>query len=179
MRRREFLGGTAALPAAAKASWLVPSAHAQLPIIGPPRREPTPAGRNHWWSNWPATFGYVCPTIYYPQSLSEISDVIKGITNSGQSVKAVGAGWSFTDASLPFIDQGEVNLVSILLRGKTATQNLSGILQGLNGATQSPMDLVPEALGNRLNAVQVYDHEFNDVLGPRRELGALQQRKYY
>jgi len=159
MRRREFLGGTAALPAAAKAGWLVPFAHAQLPIIVPPGREPTSAGPNHWWSNWPATFGYVCPTIYYPQSLSEISDVIKGITNSNQSLKAVGAGWSFTDASLPFRDQTEVNAVSILLRGKSATRNLSGILQGLNGATQSPMDLVPEALDNQLASVQVYDQQ--------------------
>lgn len=104
-----------------------------------------PPVAGHWWQNWPQTFGYVCQHRSFPRSLPEISQAILG-SRIDQNVKAVGGGWSFSDAALPFRTQGEVNRVSTLLRGASGTQDVSRILQNINDVTSTPMDLLPEAV---------------------------------
>ncbi len=136
-----------------------------MPLVGP----------DHWWSNWPATFGYVCGQIFYPRSIPEISAAIRAVPPGGDHfIKAVGGGWSFTDAALP----GGVQGVSILQSGRGGTQNLSGILQSLPNPTTTPMDLVPEVVNQELALLTHYDYTTttqvvaagsnNPLLGPRK-----------
>jgi hypothetical protein len=108
-----------------------------------------PEVTGYWWQNWPQTFGYVSPARALPRSLPDISEAIAGASAEGQRarvLKAVGGGWSFTDASLPFQTQPEVDQVSTVLRGEPGTQDLHNVLQGINNSTASPMDLWPEAV---------------------------------
>jgi hypothetical protein len=95
-------------------------------------------GTNQWWSNWGATYGYVCGQILYPQSVDDITAAIlfqpAHVPNPPKvPVKVVGGGWSFTDASLPFGSQTEVDAVSIQKAGANAAENLTGIIQVLKG----------------------------------------------
>lgn len=96
----------------------------------------------YYWRNWPQTFGYVTQERFYPRTLTEISTAIKAV--GGRPVKAIGGGWSFSDASLPLRTQKEVDRISILKRGADGTEDFSHLLQGLKGVTDSPVDLQPE-----------------------------------
>jgi hypothetical protein len=112
-------------------------------------------GPNHWWSNWPATFGYVAEKIFFPQSVQEISAAIEAVPGGGDTfIKAVGGGWSFTDAALP----GNIHGFSIQEFGASGTQDLSGVLQGLPNPMATPMDLLPETLDNELPAATQYNY---------------------
>ncbi len=120
--------------------------------------QPTVVG--YWWQNWPQTFGYVSPPRSFPQSLPEISQAIVGAPGAvapGPAVKAVGSGWSFTDAALPFGTQAAVDQASTLLRGTSGVQDLSHILQGLNDVTASPMDMWPETAAGDVAFSTHYD----------------------
>src|SRR5262249_14161426 len=80
---------------------------------------PGPPRGGYWWQNWPRTFGYVAPFRIVPRS---VDDIATAVANAGaghvmKPVKAVGGGWSFTDAALPFLTQAEVDQASIRLRG--------------------------------------------------------------
>ena len=121
-----------------------------------PRCSEQPGIVGHWWQNWPWTFGYVSSARSYPRSLPEISQAITAVP-TGQTTKAVGGGWSFSDASLPFKTQAEVDRVSIQRIGASGTEDLSHVLQGLNGVTSSPMDLFPEAVAGDLTFSTHYD----------------------
>src|SRR5262249_1290501 len=95
-------------------------------------------------------FGYVSPPRAFPRSVKDISEAIAGdapvgtVPVPGPPLKAVGGGWSFTDASLPFQTQAEVDDVSTQIRGAWRTRDMQKVLQGLNSSTASPMDLMPE-----------------------------------
>jgi hypothetical protein len=110
----------------------------------------------HWWQNWPQTFGYVCQHRSLPRSLAAVSQAILSGTVD-QNVKAVGGGWSFSDAALPFRTQGEVDRVSTLLRGASGTQDVSRLLQTINDVTSTPMDLLPEAVASAVSLSTRYD----------------------
>lgn len=112
-----------------------------------------PAG--HYWKNWPWTFGYVTTSRAYPRSLEEISKAV--VDAGGGPIKAVGGGWSFSDASLPFRTQAEVDEASTLLAGATATEDLSHVLQGLGSTIDSPIDLQPEAVAGDLKVSTQFD----------------------
>jgi hypothetical protein len=120
-------------------------------------------GTNHWWSNWGASHGYVCGQVIYPQSVQEIAAAIfyQPIHQRHPPhvpVKAVGGGWSFTDASLPFQSQADVDAVSIQKMGANATENLTGIIQVLSGnQTTQPMDLTPEKVDQALDVTTYYN----------------------
>jgi hypothetical protein len=119
-----------------------------------------PQVSGYWWQNWPQTFGYVSPLRALPRSLPEISAAIVGGApdrERARALKAIGGGWSFTDASLPFTTQPEVNQVSTALRGAAGTQDLHNVLQGLDNSTSSPMDLWPEAVDSALSFSTRYD----------------------
>ena len=106
------------------------------------RCQPGPTG--YYWRNWPQTFGYVTPYRFYPLTVGEISSDIRNVARLNPPIKAVGGGWSFSDASLPIKSQPEVDAVSILHRGADGGEDFSHVLQGLNGVTNSPIDLQPE-----------------------------------
>src|SRR5579864_1021473 len=114
---------------------------------------PGPAG--YYWRNWPQTFGYVTNGRVYPRTLKEISDAINS-TGVGL-IKAVGGGWSFSDAALPFKTRQEIDRISILEHGANGTEDFSHVLQGLNGVTNSQVDLQPENVAGDLAVSTHYD----------------------
>lgn len=82
-----------------------------------------------------------------------VDDLVNAVIGTGTvdnpdltPVKAVGGGWSFTDASLPFITPGEVDRASLIKRGTWQRQDFRGILQGLNDSYPTPFDPWPEAV---------------------------------
>jgi hypothetical protein len=141
-----------------------PALTGRLEVVegGPPIVLVLPAGVprtgiNHWWTNWPATHGYVCENIFYPQSVGEISDAIKTIKLDA-SIKAVGGGWSFSDAALPFATHAQFDAASIQIIGTGATENLSQVIQVLSGnQTPQPIDLTPEKVAQVLSTSTHYD----------------------
>lgn len=146
LTRRGFLTGSAAPYVSAKlGNWytFVAATDTSTNVI-PPRKPipPIPTALSERWTNWPQTFEYICQTVYYPKTITELSDAV-GKISAGTTVKAVGGGWSFTDATFPFGDQNDVNAVSIVASGKSFTDNLSSVLQGLPNKPV-PIDLVPE-----------------------------------
>ena len=114
---------------------------------------PGPPG--YYWRNWPQTFGYVTDGRIYPRSLKEISAAIK--STGKRPIKAIGGGWSFSDAALPFRTQSEIDRISILERGADGAEDFSHVLQGLNGITNSPVDLQPENVDGDLPLSTHYD----------------------
>jgi FAD binding domain len=99
----------------------------------------------------------VCENISYPQSVGEISDAIKTIKLDA-SIKAVGGGWSFSDAALPFATHAQFDAASIQNIGAGATENLSQVIQVLSGnQTPQPIDLTPEKVAQVLSTSTHYD----------------------
>jgi len=116
-----------------------------------------------WWENWGQTFGYVVPKRVIPRSLD---DLVKAIIGSGNvdrpettPVKAVGGGWSFTDASLPIQQADDVEKISILDKGRPGQQDLHDILQGLSDSAAAPMDLFPGAVARNSAFSTMYNQK--------------------
>ena len=104
-----------------------------------------------WWENWSQTFGYVvAPATIVPHTLPELAAAVAGA--SGRNVpgfipvKAVGGGWSFSDASLPLQDSVGVDQVSIELKGRPGQQDMQSLLKYLSSRAAQPMDLLPGAV---------------------------------
>ena len=108
----------------------------------------------YYWQNWPQTFGYVTDGRIYPRNLHELSEAVRLAT---RPTKTVGGGWSFSDASLPFRTQPEIDSISIKERGADGTEDFSHVLQNLNGITSSPVDLQPENVDGDLPLSKHYD----------------------
>ncbi len=115
----------------------------------------------YWWENWPQTFGYVAPFRVVPRSLAELAAAVVGSGNVDRPdltpVKAIGGGWSFTDAALPFRAQAEVDGASILKSGAWRQEDMRHVLEGMNDLHARPMDLLPEALDRNLAFSTMYD----------------------
>jgi len=109
-----------------------------------------------WWQNWPLSFGCVIEQRFYPRTVDEIATAITTVGND-QPIKAVGAGWSFTDAALPFKTSAELERVSTLERGARGMEDMSLVLRGINNRTESPMDLLPERIADDLTIFSRYD----------------------
>jgi hypothetical protein len=126
-----------------------------------PLRGPQPRVSGHWWQNWPQTFGYVSPPRVVPRSVDGIVKAIQQISAPAVRVpgriKAVGGGWSFTDAALPFKTQVDVDRASTLLRGAHQKRDLRHVLEGLNDVTSSLMDTHPAAVAENLEVSRRYD----------------------
>jgi hypothetical protein len=56
---------------------------------------------NHWWQNWSKTHAYVAEKMFFPKSVAEVVEAIQTAEADCRPVRAVGGGWSFSDASLP------------------------------------------------------------------------------
>ncbi len=115
--------------------------------------------QGYYWQNWPVVFGYVTPNRRYPRSLADIVAAVQEAAQKGLPIKAVGGGWSFSDASLPIQTQGAVDAVSIAKRGANGAQNFKNILQGLNNNTTLPADFLPENIESTLAVSQTYDQK--------------------
>ena len=61
----------------------------------------TISGRDHWWQNWSKTHAYVAERMFFPRSAAEISAAIRAAEAECRPLRAVGGGWSFSDAALP------------------------------------------------------------------------------
>jgi hypothetical protein len=59
------------------------------------------SGSNHWWQNWSKTHAYVAERMFFPRRPEDIADAVRGAEADQRSLRAVGGGWSFSDASLP------------------------------------------------------------------------------
>jgi hypothetical protein len=58
-------------------------------------------GPNHWWQNWSKTHAYIAERMFFPRNTDDIAWVIKQAEALQRPIRAVGGGWSFSDASLP------------------------------------------------------------------------------
>ncbi len=56
---------------------------------------------NHFWQNWTKTHAYVASTMCFPTSVDEVGAAVRLAEASSLPLRAVGEGWSFTDAALP------------------------------------------------------------------------------
>ena len=56
---------------------------------------------NRWWQNWSKTHAYVAQKAFFPTSVDEIVEAIQATEADQRPLRAVGGGWSFSDASLP------------------------------------------------------------------------------
>ena len=104
-----------------------------------------------WWENWSQTFGYVVtPATIVPHTLHELVTAVAGSGSRDRldftPVKAVGGGWSFTDAALPLQDSVSIDKINIMLKGRTGQQDLHDITQFLSSRAAQPMDLLPGAI---------------------------------
>jgi hypothetical protein len=117
----------------------------------------TAGQEGYYWQNWPFVFGYVTPNRRYPRSLADIVVAVQEAAQQEIPTKAVGGGWSFSDASLPMQTQAQVDAVSIAKRGANGTQDFNNVLQGLNDGTILPADFQPESVESDLAASQTYD----------------------
>jgi hypothetical protein len=131
----------------------VPDPVATLPL--------TAARAGYWWENWGQTFGYVAPFRVVPRSLGDIVAAVigKGTVDGPDltPVKAVGGGWSFTDAALPFTSQAEVDQASIMQRGGWQLRDVQNVLEGLSNSGVIAMDLLPEAVTRNVGFSTTYD----------------------
>src|SRR5262249_38797198 len=59
------------------------------------------AGSNHWWQNWSKTHAYVAERAFFPRRPEDLADAIGTAEADQRALRAVGGGWSFSDASLP------------------------------------------------------------------------------
>ncbi len=104
-----------------------------------------------WWENWSQTFGYVvAPATIVPHTLAELVAAVAGSGSREREdfipTKAVGGGWSFTDASLPLQDSAGVDKVSIMQKGRSGQQDMQNLLKYLSSPAAEPMDLLPGAV---------------------------------
>jgi hypothetical protein len=56
---------------------------------------------NHYWQNWSKTHAYVARLMCFPTSVDEVGAAVRLAEASRLPLRAVGGGWSFSDASLP------------------------------------------------------------------------------
>ena len=59
------------------------------------------SGQNHWWQNWSKTHAYIAEQMFFPRNADDIAWAIQQAEARQRPIRAVGGGWSFSDASLP------------------------------------------------------------------------------
>lgn len=82
-----------------------------------------------WWQNWGWKYAYVTPEKLLPETLEELVTYVASL-GVNRKTKAVGGGWSFTDASLPFDSEEAVDNVSMEKRGIGGTHPVRRLLEG-------------------------------------------------
>lgn len=100
-----------------------------------------------WWCNWARTYGYLAAEVAHPRNLAELVGAVKADPNT--LVRAVGGGWSASDATLPFKTTGEAMLVSIGAHAVPTMPNVGldpgagSLLQNFDGGLRPPLDRAP------------------------------------
>ncbi|UZO82380.1 FAD-dependent oxidoreductase [Aquimarina sp. ERC-38] len=107
-----------------------------------------------WWNNWFWSYGFVSYNINKPKTLEELIEIVKN--NQGNTIKAVGGGWSFSDINLPLQEQNEVSQVSIFGKGKGNSVDLSKVFRHMNNFGL-PMDNYPQEVARSLNHSSDYN----------------------
>src|SRR5438270_9815127 len=55
----------------------------------------------HWWQNWSKTHAFVTERMFFPKSAGDVAGAIRSAEAGHRPLRAVGGGWSFSDAALP------------------------------------------------------------------------------
>jgi hypothetical protein len=123
----------------------------------------------YWWENWSQTFGYVAPFRHVPRTLEDLVKAVQGSGNVDRPdttpVKAVGGGWSFSDASLPLTTGAEVDRASLVLHGRWQQVDVRSLLEGRSpegggtDAVREPMDLHPQRVVRTKDLLSTYDQK--------------------
>jgi len=128
--------------------------------------ESRPDITGYWWENWGQSFGYVAPFRLVPRSLPELVADVRGPMQRRPDttpVKAIGGGWSFTDASLPLTSEDAVRRVSLSERGRWQHVDVRQLLEGRDpegGGTEStaqPIDVEPARAARAVQFLTSYD----------------------
>ncbi|NHZ83261.1 hypothetical protein F2P44_28900 [Massilia sp. CCM 8695] len=82
-----------------------------------------------WWQNWGWKYGYVAHEKFIPDTLEALVAYVASLSPN-QKTKAVGGGWSFTDAALPFDTAAAIDNVSMEKRGIGGKQPVRRLLEG-------------------------------------------------
>ena len=56
------------------------------------------------WTNWPGTVSVQLPRVYRPSKVGNVVQAVKDAEAAKKRIRAVGSGWSFSDATLPAPD---------------------------------------------------------------------------
>ena len=117
----------------------------------------------YWWSNWGKTFAYSPRKTFVVESLDDIVAAVQG----SDRIRAVGGGWSFTAASLPFRLASEVDAVSLdehrtsAIPNRVAAQQPQKALAGLG--IEIPVDATPLLMDELVDTAA--DDETQKALG--------------
>ena len=114
-------------------------------------------GLNHWWQNWPKTHAYVAKQMFFPTTVLAICDSVQRAEKDGVPVRAVGGGWSFSDASLP----GSVATNRPTVVGADAIAQFLPLAQGFPADTQASVATIDANPNNLIS----YDQSNDRVLG--------------
>ena len=99
-----------------------------------------------WWQNWGWKYAYVAHEKFLPASLEELTGFVASL-DADKRTKAVGGGWSFTDASLPFDTLEAVDNVSMEKRGIGGKQPVRRLLEGApDSYREFPFDHQPNTV---------------------------------
>jgi hypothetical protein len=128
---------------------------------------------NYWWSNWGKTFAYSPRRTYVVTSLEDIVAAVK----QSDRVKAVGGGWSFTAASLPFGSPAETDAVSL---DDHRTSSLPNQVPGQPGqkaftglGASIPVDVTPMLIDELADTAEDPGTQEDLATGPVYENGAF------
>jgi hypothetical protein len=114
-------------------------------------------GTNHWWQNWPKTHAYIARTIFFPTNVDEIVEAVTTAESMFTPVRAVGGGWSFTEASLPggvVTNRPDFN----------AVDSMTGLLPLAEGFPPDGQTSIASLQANNPNLIG-YDKKNNRVVG--------------
>jgi hypothetical protein len=119
-----------------------------------------PSSSNRWWQNWSKTHAYVAAKAFFPRTVDEIGEAIMAAEADHRPVRAVGGGWSFSDASLP----GSVTTNRPNAYGVDALAGVAGRAASFPTDPTQPAigSIVSMPLGDAAGSLSMY----NDTLNP-------------
>jgi len=114
---------------------------------------------DHWWQNWPKTHGYVAEKMFFPSSASDIALAIQAAERDRRPLRAVGGGWSFSDASLP----GTVTTRRPNIRGVEAISEAVPQAQRFSTDPAKPLvaSITPAPVGDAPGSLVMFDATVN------------------
>jgi len=120
-----------------------------------------------FWQNWARTRHYTVPEIVEPTSLKELVNAVVKVERSGGTLKAMGSGWSYTDAAVSSEVTTLINTDSLnrILNGTSAEDESSIIPYALIESEFIPADkLIHVEAGIKIHDLNCRLHERNTKL---------------